>query len=137
LLLQYISTFHIVCPTSHFVTKVLHSVVKVMFPSFKKGLYPLICSLLLIIHESSYVGDLIFHLSDHQATWLRTLYYREYFFDVYGHSISYRSIILWDPNIHYKFGVHFCLAVQAQFQKCISKDRPLISKHVSHLENIS
>ena len=59
------------------------------------------------------------------------------FFYVYGHSISYRSIILWDPNIHCKFGVHFCLAVQAQFQKRISKDRPLISKHVSHLENIS
>lgn len=89
LLLQYILTFHIVCPTSYSVTNVLHIAVKVMLPFFKEGLYPLLCSLLFIIHGSSYVGDLRFHLADHQATWLKTVYHRDYFFHVYGHSISY------------------------------------------------
>jgi hypothetical protein len=93
LLLQYILTFHIVCPTSYSVTNVLHIAVKVMLPSFKKGLYSLLCNLLLIIHRISYVGDFRFHLTNHQAIWLKTVYYRDYFFHVYGHRISYRSII--------------------------------------------
>lgn len=65
---------------SHFVTDVLHSAVKVMLPSFKKGLYTLICNLLLITHGSSYVGDLRFHIADHQATWLKAVYYKDLFF---------------------------------------------------------
>jgi hypothetical protein len=34
-------------------------------------------------------------------------------------------------------GIYFRPAIQTQFRKHITKCRPLISKHVSHLENIT
>ena len=73
----FISQNFISCVPPVVLSLMYFSVVKIMLPSFKKGLYTHICNLPLIIHGSADALDLRFHLSDCHAAWLRTMYYRE------------------------------------------------------------